>query len=114
MNEDFKSGAPPSGLVERKNKPDDHAGSATLGDLNEFLIHRQLLAMEAKRIQDLLREAEIELKSKQDHLIDIRDRVLASLRGHLVTSMNCSKSKFQQSEAEESAKNGGALCSPSK
>ena len=53
MNEDFKSGAPSSGLAERKNEPVDRAGSATPGDLNEFLIQRQLLAMEAKWVQEL-------------------------------------------------------------
>ena len=33
MNEEFKPSALPSGLVERKNKQDDHLNFATLADL---------------------------------------------------------------------------------
>ena len=83
MNEEFKPGALPSGLVERKNEQDGHPGPATPGDLNNFLIQRQLLAMEGRRIRDLLREAEIELRARQDNLIDVRDRIVGSLRAHL-------------------------------
>jgi hypothetical protein len=56
---------------------------ATPGDLNNFLIRRQLLTMEGKRIQELLLDAEAELKAKQANLVDVRDRVLAALRDHL-------------------------------
>ena len=83
MNEELKPSALSSGLVQGKIKQDDHSSSATPGDLNNFLIRRQLLGMEARRIQELLREEEAELKAKQDHLVDVRDRVLAALRNHL-------------------------------
>ena len=83
MNEEFKPDAFPSGLVERKNKPDDHTGSATLADLKNFLIRRQLLVIENKRIKELLLEAEKELKASRHNFIDILDRVLAPLRAHL-------------------------------
>jgi SAM-dependent methyltransferase len=83
MNEELKPGELSSGLVQGKNKQDDHSSFATPGDLNNFLIRRQLLGMEARRIQELLRDGEAELKAKQDHLADVRDRVLAALRNHL-------------------------------
>ena len=77
----------------REDKQDDHSSFATPGDLNNFLIRRQLLGMEARRIQELLREAEAELKAKQDHLVDVRDRVLAALRIILIFRMNWPGSK---------------------
>ena len=83
MNEELKSGALSSGLLQGKPKQDDHPSSATPSDLNNFLIRRQLLGMEARRIQELLREAEVELKAKQGNLVDVHDRVLASLRNRL-------------------------------
>ena len=83
MNEELKPSALSSGLVQGKNTQDGHPSFATPGDFNNFLIRRQLLGMEARRIQELLREAEDELKAKQDHLIDVHDRVLAALRNHL-------------------------------
>ena len=51
--------------------------------LNNFLIRRQLLAMESQRIQYLLGEAARDLKAKQNNLVAIRDRVLVDLRDHL-------------------------------
>jgi SAM-dependent methyltransferase len=83
MNEEFKPDALPSGLVERKNKQDDHLNSATLANLTNFMIRRQLLVIENKRIKELLLEAEKELKASRHNFIDILDRVLASLRAHL-------------------------------
>jgi SAM-dependent methyltransferase len=83
MNEELKPSALSSGLVQGKNKQDNHSRFATPGDLNNFLIRRQLLGMEARRIQELLGEAEVELKAKQDRLVDVRDRVLAAFRNHL-------------------------------
>ena len=83
MNEESKPDAFPSDLVERKNKQDDHPGSATLADLKNFLIRRQLLLIENKRIQELLLEAETELKARRHNFIDILDCVLAALRAHL-------------------------------
>ena len=83
MNEEPKSGTLSSGLVQAMDKQDDHSTFVMPGDLNNFLIRRQLLGMESKTIQDLLLEAAGELKAKQDHLVDVRDRVLAALRDHL-------------------------------
>src|SRR5580698_7445108 len=83
MNEELRPSALSSGLVQGKNKQDDHSRFATPGDLNNFLIRRQLLGMEARRIQELLGEAEGELKAKQDRLVDVHDRVLAAFRNHL-------------------------------
>src|SRR5579871_5498762 len=83
MNEEFKPDAFPSGLVEWKNQQDEHPGSATLANLKDFLIRRQLLTIENKRIKELLLEAEIELKARRHNFIDILDRVLAALRAHL-------------------------------
>ncbi len=83
MNEEFEADAFHSGLVERKNKPDDDSGFATLADLKNFLIRRQLLAIENKRIKELLLEAEKDLKASRHNFIDILDRVLAPLRSHL-------------------------------
>ena len=83
MNEELKPSALSSGLVQRNDKQGDHPEVRDRADLNDFLIRRQLLAMEGKRIQELLREAEAELKARQDRLVGVRDRVLAALRNHL-------------------------------
>ena len=64
MNEELKPGALSSGLVQGNNKQDDRSGFAATDDLNNFLIRRQLLIMESKRIKELLIEAEAEVKAK--------------------------------------------------
>ena len=70
MNEELKPSALSSGLVQEGRSNKTTAQSfATAGDLNSFLIRRQLLTMESKRIQELLLEAEAELKAKQDDLV---------------------------------------------
>ena len=81
MNEELKPSALSSDLVQRKDIQDDSPGASD--DLNNFLIRRQLLAIEGKRIQELLLEAETELKARQSNLVDTRDRVLSSLRDQL-------------------------------
>jgi SAM-dependent methyltransferase len=82
MNEEFKSGALPRGVAESNDEQGHHPVFATNADLNDFLIRRQLLAMQSKRIQELLAEAEAELKNRQVRLVDIRHGALASLRDH--------------------------------
>ena len=52
-------------------------------ELNSFLIRRQLLTMESKRIQTVLADTEAEVKVRQGDLVDIRDGVLTALREHL-------------------------------
>ncbi len=74
MNEELKPSALSSGPVEGNDKQDERPSFATPDDLNNFLVRRQLLAMEGRRIEDLLIEAEAELRAKQDHLVDICDR----------------------------------------
>ena len=83
MKEELKPSALSSGDLQGKNKQDGHLNLANLGDLNNFLIRRQLLALEGIRVRELLLEAETDLKGKQDNLLYIRDRVFASLRDHL-------------------------------
>jgi ADP-heptose:LPS heptosyltransferase len=83
MNEELKPGALSSGLVQGKSERDDHPSFAIAGDLNNFLVRRQLLIMESKRIQSILLEANAEVKAKQDHLADIRDRAMPSLRDQI-------------------------------
>jgi ADP-heptose:LPS heptosyltransferase/SAM-dependent methyltransferase len=69
-------------LAEGKNKQDDRAPFVIAGALNDFLVRRQLLTMERMRIQEVLLEAETRVKAEQDHLVALRDAVLASLRNH--------------------------------
>src|SRR5271170_7977294 len=79
MNEELKPSALSSGLMPADNKQDERQSFATVQDLTMFLIRRQLLTIESKRIQELLLEAEAELRDKQNNLIIIRDRVVAAL-----------------------------------
>ncbi len=51
--------------------------------MDNFLIRRQLLTMESKRIQTVLAETEAEVKLNQGDLAYLRDRVLTALREHL-------------------------------
>jgi hypothetical protein len=83
MNEELKPSALSAGLMPAHNKQDERQSFATAQDLSKFLIRRQLLTIESKRIQELLLEAESELRDKQNNLIVIRDRVVAALRDHL-------------------------------
>ena len=66
----------------RTEKWDNETSSAITGDLKEFLIHRQLLAIENKKIQGLRLEAEASVKAKQDELANLRDRAFAFLGDH--------------------------------
>ena len=61
----------------------DYSGVTTSDDLNDFLIRRQLLEMESKRIEEVLAEAEAELKNRQERLIGVRHGASTSLRVHL-------------------------------
>ena len=83
MNEELKPSALSSGLMQADTKQVERQSFATAHDLNSFLIRRQLLTIESKRIQELLLETEAELTARQANLVDIRDRVLATLRDHL-------------------------------
>ncbi len=83
MNEELKPGTLSSGFVQRTNKEDEGPRFATAQDLNNFLIRRQLLTLESKRIKDLLIEAEDEVKAKQNSLDSLRDRVGLSLGEHV-------------------------------
>jgi len=69
-------------LVEGKNKQDGHASFVIAGELNDFLIRRQLLTAERVRIKEVLLEAETRVKAEQDNLVALQDAVLASLRNH--------------------------------
>ena len=79
MNEEPKPSAPPSGQIQENGQQDESYGFAAANTLSNFLIRRQLLTLEGKRIRELLLEADTELKAKQDHLVGIRDRVLSAL-----------------------------------
>jgi Glycosyltransferase family 9 (heptosyltransferase) len=83
MNEELKPGAFSSGFVQGSNKRDEGPDFIMTSSLNNFLIRRQLLAIESKRIQYLLGEAARDLKDKKDNIVTIRDRVLVDLRDHL-------------------------------
>jgi hypothetical protein len=83
MNEELKPVALYSGVLKRNDKQSGHPGFATNGDLTDFLIRRQFLEMESKRIKEVLAEAEAELKNRQERLIGVRDSTYAGLRNHL-------------------------------
>jgi SAM-dependent methyltransferase len=81
MNEELKPSALSPSLALGINER-ERAGYLSAGELNDFLLRRQLLAMERKKIQAALDEVEGEKKSRQDHLINYRAHVLASLLEH--------------------------------
>ena len=72
--------------MSEERKPAPPITVAINRDLNNFLVRRQLLAMEGKRIQDLLLEAEGEVKANQDHLDFLRDTMFTAFRGLAETS----------------------------
>ena len=81
MNEELKPGALSSGLAPGKEQ-NAHPRHSAASELNDFLVRRQLLAMESQRIQSVLVEIENENKGRQSQLVDFRNRVLASIREH--------------------------------
>jgi hypothetical protein len=99
MNEQFKRPALSLRADRRTEKWDNETSSAIIGDLKEFLIHRQLLAIENKKIQGLRLEAEASVKAKQDDLADLRDRAFAFLGDH-------SNRKEQAAEVERLRQRG--------
>jgi Glycosyltransferase family 9 (heptosyltransferase) len=88
MTEERKPTALSSGSAPGKNQQDDPSTMAIAEDSNNFFVRRQLLTMESKRIQDLLLEAEDELKVKQDNLDLLRDKVFAAFRDPAETPRN--------------------------
>jgi Glycosyltransferase family 9 (heptosyltransferase) len=88
MSEERKPTALSSGSAPGKIQQDDPSTMAIAGDLNNFFVRRQLLTMESKRIQDLLLEAEDELKAKQDNRDLLRDKVFAAFRDPVETPKN--------------------------
>ena len=99
MNGELKPGAVSSGFAQRNDRPGNHPGFATEGGLNEFLIRRQLLGMESRRIKEVLAEADAELKNRQDRLIGVRDGTYAGLRNHL--------DRLEEQAREQQARVGG-------
>jgi SAM-dependent methyltransferase len=99
MNEELKPDEVSSGAVQRNDRQGDHPWFATDAELKDFLIRRQLLEMESKRIKEVLDEAEAELKNRQDRLIGVRDGTFASLRNHL--------ERRQEQAREQQARAGG-------
>lgn len=72
-----------SGLRQGKNKKDNRQNVYFAGDVSNFLLRRRLFTLENKRIKTALVEIEADIKARRDHLGDIRERVRASLHGHL-------------------------------
>jgi ADP-heptose:LPS heptosyltransferase len=83
MNKQRKEGAPFSAPGRRTDAEDGRSSFATAKSLNDFLVRRQLLAMESKRIEALLAEAEDAVKAKQNEFPHLRDRAFAFVRDHL-------------------------------
>jgi ADP-heptose:LPS heptosyltransferase len=102
MNEQFKRPALSIRADRRSEKWDNETSSAIRGDLKRFLIHRQLLAIESKKIQGLRLEAEASVKAKQDDLANLRDRAFAFL-GDL------SKKRMEQAAEVERLRQRGTL-----
>jgi hypothetical protein len=80
MSQKRKSAALAFGLVQGRNQQDDPCAIGTEVDLDNFLLRRQLLRMESKRIQELLLEAEVELRAQQDHLDFLHDAMFLAFR----------------------------------
>jgi SAM-dependent methyltransferase len=82
MDEELRLNALSSDVVPGTIKQGDFPSFAMTEGLNNFLLRRQLLTTESKRIQELLLEEEAEVRAKQDLIAALRDRVLSSLREH--------------------------------
>jgi ADP-heptose:LPS heptosyltransferase len=82
MDEQHKGGTPFSAPVQRTDNEDNETSFALAGDLKDFLIRRQLLGMESKRIEAVRLESEDWVKAAQAELARRRDRVFAFLRDH--------------------------------
>src|ERR1700729_3864175 len=80
MSQKRKSAALAFGLVQGRNQQDDPCAIGTEVDLDNFLLRRQLLRMESKRIQELLLEAEVELRAQQAHLDFLHDAMFLAFR----------------------------------
>ena len=125
MNEELEQSARSSGLGQGKDKQDDCPNFEAADELDDFLIRRQLLAMESKRIQTVLADTAAEVKSKQGDLVNLRDRVLTSLRERLHRQEEAARVESARQEEvtraesldrqklENLPKIGGALHSPS-
>ena len=84
MNEELEQRGRSSGLGQRKDdKQGNRLNFGAVDELNSFLIRRQLLTMESKRIQTVLADTEAEVKVRQGDLVYLRDGVLTALREHL-------------------------------
>ena len=91
MNGKPKSGVRSSGPGQGNNGQDDRFNFQSTDELSRFLIRRQLLMMESKRIQELLIESEADVKLRRGNLNNIRYRVLTSLRAHLDRQENVAR-----------------------
>ena len=65
MNKQRKEGARFSAPGQRTDGEDGRSSPTTAKSLNDFLIRRQLLAIESNRIETVLAEAEDAVKAKQ-------------------------------------------------
>ena len=81
--EESKPSALSVSFVQEENEQDDAPGFTATGSLSDFLIRRQLLTMEGKRIQEIIVESDADIKAAKDHLSGYRDAVLAGLPSRL-------------------------------
>ena len=115
MNEELKPSALSSERCTRKRQARRSSRLCEpMDDLNNFLIRRQLLEMEGKRINEVLAEAEAELKNRQDRLIGVRDGASSSLRDHLDQHRRTGsgRQQAQVGSLENLPRSGRALRSP--
>ena len=82
MNEHEKDGLPFSVAAQRSEIEDGETSFTAIVEFNEFLIRRQLLAMESKEIEALRRASEDWLKSERNNSARLRDYALTFLRDH--------------------------------
>jgi ADP-heptose:LPS heptosyltransferase/SAM-dependent methyltransferase len=82
MSEELKPGALSSGVASGTIKQGDPTSFPVPEDLSNYLVRRQLLAAESKRIREIFLEEDAEVKAKQRSIVALHDRVLASLREH--------------------------------
>jgi ADP-heptose:LPS heptosyltransferase len=83
MKNQHKGREPFSAPGQRTDREDTKTSFATAESFNEFLVHRQLLAMESKRIEALFAEAEDSVKAKQNEFPHLRDRAFGFVRAHV-------------------------------
>ena len=83
MSDELEPGALSAGPVQGKDKQGDRPNFEAGGELDNFLIRRQLLTVESKRIQTVLAETEAKVKLNQGDFAYLHDRVLTALREHL-------------------------------